>query len=115
MRSIFCAWLAIWYLQAAGIDDAVLRSLAQRKVPAASIAVIRHGAIEFSRAYGDRVNAETLFQAASISKPVTAMAVLHMAQEGCFGLDQDVNELLKRWKLPESEFTAARKVTIRHL
>src|SRR5262249_44546830 len=67
------------------------------------------------RGYGNNVDAETLFQAASISKPVTAMAVVRMAQEGRLGLDQPVNELLKRWKLPENEFTVARKVTVRDL
>jgi CubicO group peptidase (beta-lactamase class C family) len=42
----------------------------------------------------------SLFQAASISKPVTTLAVLHLAHEGKLSLDTDVNHYLTSWKLP---------------
>ena len=90
-----------------------VRSMAEHKVPAVSIAVIRDGAIEWARAYGVAVSPSTLFQAASISKPVAAMAALHMAQYGNFGLDEDVNLKLSTWLVPENEFTRERKVTVR--
>lgn len=90
-----------------------VRSMAEQKVPAVSIAVIRDGAIEWARAYGVAVSPSTLFQAASISKPVAAMAALHMAQYGNFGLDEDVNARLSSWLVPENEFTRERKVTVR--
>jgi CubicO group peptidase (beta-lactamase class C family) len=57
--------------------------MAALHVPGISIAVIHDGKIEWARGFGvariggDPVTADTLFQAASISKPVTAMAVLH--------------------------------------
>ena len=54
---------------------------------AVSIAVFRDGQIEWARAYGAATTTGTLFQAASISKPVAAMAALHMAQFGNFTLD----------------------------
>jgi len=88
-------------------------SMAESKTPAVSLAVIRNGAVEWARTYGVGSSSGTLFQAASISKPVTAMAALHMAQYGNFGLDEDVNDKLTAWKVPENSFTVSRKVTVR--
>lgn len=86
--------------------------MAAAKVPAVSIAVLRDAQVEWARAYGVAVTTSSLFQAASISKPVAAMAALHMAQHGNFALDQDVNEKLQSWRIPENDFTKTSKVTI---
>ncbi|PYV53407.1 MAG: hypothetical protein DMG96_37135 [Acidobacteria bacterium] len=58
---------------------------------------------------------ETLFQAASISKPVSALAALHLVQEGKLSLDEDVNDKLHTWKVPDNQFTANEKVTLRRI
>lgn len=92
-----------------------VRSMAEIKVPAVSIAVIQDGAIEWARAYGLAATPSTLFQAASLSKPVAAMAALHMAQYGNFELDTDVNSYLSSWQVPGNEFTAREKVTLRRI
>jgi CubicO group peptidase (beta-lactamase class C family) len=90
------------------------------ETPGVSIAVINNYKIEWARGYGMReagsneaVTPDTLFQAASISKPVTAMAALRLVQQGKLRLDEDVNKKLRSWRVPENEFTTNRKVTVR--
>jgi CubicO group peptidase (beta-lactamase class C family) len=91
-------------------------------VPGLSIAVINNFEIEWARGYGiadvvsgAKVSPDTLFQAASISKPVAAMAVLKAVQDGKLRLDDDVNTMLTSWKVPSSEHTARQPVTLRGL
>ncbi len=90
--------------------------------PGVSIAVIDKGRVQWARGYGLRetggseaITPETLFQGASISKPVAAMAALRLVQQGKLDIDEDVNRKLTSWKLPENEFTSERKVTLRGL
>jgi len=64
---------------------------------------------------GRKVDPETAFQAASISKPITAMAALRLAQEKRLSLDADVNSILKSWKVPETDLTRGHPVTPRSL
>jgi CubicO group peptidase (beta-lactamase class C family) len=92
------------------------------KVPGVSIAFIDQGQVAWTRAYGfadvaakKPVTAETLFQAASISKPAAALAALRLVQEGKLSLDEDVNVKLRSWKVPENEFTKEQKVTLRRI
>ena len=91
-------------------------------VPGASVAVIKDFKVHWAKGYGkadvvsgDAVDADTLFQAASISKPVAAMASLKAVQDGRFGLDDDINGIVKSWKLPTGDFTRERPVTPRAL
>lgn len=96
--------------------------MARWKVPGVSVAVIDDGKIVWSRGYGvisadgkAPVTTGTRFQAASISKPVAAIAALALVQRGTLSLDTDVNATLKRWKLPASDFTRDKPVTLRAL
>jgi CubicO group peptidase (beta-lactamase class C family) len=90
--------------------------------PAVSIAVINGGRIEWARAYGvleaggtAAADTATLFQAASISKPVAATAMLRLVERGTLHLDTNVNAYLKSWKVPDNKFTTREKVTLRRL
>src|SRR5438105_3845686 len=91
-------------------------------VPALSVAVIDDYKIAWAKAYGvsepggkNSATPKTLFQAGSISKPVAAAGMLVLVQQGKLSLDEDVNQKLKSWKVPESEFTQKEKVTLRRL
>jgi CubicO group peptidase (beta-lactamase class C family) len=92
------------------------------EVPGVSVAVIEGGAVAWAKGYGvadletgATVTTETLFQAASISKPVAALAALSLVEEGLIRLDAPVNDYLTSWRLPDNEFTADSVVTLRHL
>jgi CubicO group peptidase (beta-lactamase class C family) len=92
------------------------------RVPGLSVAVIYDFRVSWAKGYGvkdvrtdEPVTAMTLFQAASISKPVNATAIMREVQDGRITLDGDVNTWLRSWKVPDNEFTARRKVTVADL
>ncbi|NNM32424.1 MAG: serine hydrolase [Gemmatimonadetes bacterium] len=91
-------------------------------VPGVSIAVIDEGRIVVAKGYGladlaeeRAVTATTLFQAASISKPVAALGALRLVEEGRLSLDGPVNEALVGWQVPDSELTRDSAVSLRGL
>jgi len=57
-------------------------------------------------------DAQTLFLAGSISKPVAAIGALSLVERGKLSLTEDVNARLKSWKVPENEYTSGQKVTL---
>jgi CubicO group peptidase (beta-lactamase class C family) len=100
----------------------ILDRMKHYHVPGVSVAVINQGKIEWAKGYGvketgadDPVTAETLFQAASVSKPVTALGALRLVEKGMLDLDAPVNDKLTSWQVPDNEFTAKEKVTLRRL
>ena len=106
-----------------GLDALTLAEVMQKfRVPGVSVAVIKDFNIHWAKAYGvadvergQPVQTDSLFQAASISKPVTAMAVMSLVQEGRISLDADVNTFLKSWQVPKSDHTRNTPVTLRGL
>lgn len=94
----------------------------QLKIPGLSIAVIKDGKMEWVKGYGFAsqeekrpVDENTMFQAASISKPVAALATLHWVEKGKFSLDQPVNTYLKGWHVPDNQHTTSEQVTLRRI
>ncbi|CAF2383076.1 unnamed protein product [Rotaria sp. Silwood2] len=91
-------------------------------VPAVSIALIHNGEIEWTKAYGylgvdtvKKADESTLFQAASISKAVAAIAALQLVEQNKIDLDEDVNKYLQTWKIKNSSFTEKKPITLRGL
>jgi CubicO group peptidase (beta-lactamase class C family) len=96
--------------------------MAHYKVPGVSVAFFDHGRVLWTRTYGfadlasqKPVSTETLFQAGSVSKPVSALAALRLVQDGKLNLDENVNSKLRSWTVPENEFTKEQKVTLRRI
>jgi len=92
------------------------------KIPGLSVAVFDKNTLLWAKTYGvtqaggsEPVAVDTLFQAASISKPVTAMAALRYAEQGKWSLDANINEKLVSWKVPDNEHTQEQKVTLRRV
>ena len=89
------------------IEAAVQAALKQTRVKAASVAVVRGEAPVWLVAVGTRVgpadaaaNADTVFRAASLSKPVFAYLVFTLINEGRLDLDRPLSQYLAK-RLPE--------------
>jgi len=96
------------------VESGWAEGLKSNRLVAVGVAVIDDWKVEWARGYG-AARKDTLFQAASISKPVTAMAVMRLVEEGKLDLDQDVNRKLVGWKVAENEHTRKEKVSLRRL
>jgi CubicO group peptidase (beta-lactamase class C family) len=103
-------------------DFSLVKRMKYYNVPGVGIAVIYGGALIWAGGYGiadmetgKPVDEETLFRAASISKPVTAAAALRLVDKGLLKLDTPVNKQLTSWLIPDNKFTNGWPVTLRHL
>jgi len=109
-----------------GDDSGKKASIAQRMdhygVPGVSVAVFDSGEVVWANGYGVAsadanvpVDENTLFQAASVSKPVAAAGALLLVQQGQLGLENDINDSLTSWQIPTNGFAAEVPVTLRRL
>lgn len=104
------------------LTETIADRMEYHNVPGVSIAVINDFEIEWAKGYGvlelggsEPVTPETLFQAGSVAKPVTAVGALYYVEQGLLDLDENVNDRLVSWRVPENEFTAQADVTLRRL
>ena len=94
--------------------------LAHHGCPGVSVAAMKDGRIDWVDGWGareigspHRCGPDTVYMVASCSKPVTAMLVLQQVERGTLGLDVPLNRYLRRWQLPENDFTRDHPVTLR--
>ncbi|PLX00401.1 MAG: hypothetical protein C0593_01040 [Marinilabiliales bacterium] len=80
-------------------------------VPAVSFAVIDNMEIIYSGAFGVKkigdtipINSSTLFQAASVSKPVTATGAMTFIEQGLLNPESDINNYTGEWQLSYDKF-----------
>jgi CubicO group peptidase (beta-lactamase class C family) len=81
-----------------------------------ALILIERGAInaEYYSANSDSIDRNTVFATASLSKWITAHAVMKLVEQGKLDLDRPVESYLTRWHLPASSFSS-RDVTARRL
>ncbi|HUU78748.1 MAG TPA: serine hydrolase domain-containing protein [candidate division Zixibacteria bacterium] len=96
--------------------------MAEFKIHGLCIAVIDNFEVEWAKSYGvinihkeNSITLETIFQAASITKVIMSMMALHLVEKKLLNLDEPVNNKLKDWKIPDSEFTKEKEITLRYL
>jgi CubicO group peptidase (beta-lactamase class C family) len=78
---------------AAALDAQAPRWLAEHHVPSIAVAYIRGGRVLWTRAYGEQspgvpATPETLYNVASLAKPVFAEAMIRLAAQGRLSLDE---------------------------
>ena len=93
------------------LDSQVTSLMREFEVPGAAVGVIHNGRVVFRKGFGVAstadsvpVSSSTMFNAGSISKSVTAWAILSLANDGRLDLDAPVSTYIKRWQLPPSGF-----------
>ena len=103
------------------LDERVPALLERYEVPGAAVALIRSGEVSWVRAYGVAdarsgrpLGADAVFRVESLSKPVTAAAVLRLVDDGIVGLDDRLSSHVPDWPFPDAG-ELAETVTIRQL
>jgi CubicO group peptidase (beta-lactamase class C family) len=96
--------------------DAAVKRMNSAPIGNGAIALIDDGRVfdTATRSVGDPVDAQTLFQMASVSKWVTSWGVMALVERGRIDLDAPVSKYVTRWKLPPSEYDND-GVTVRRL
>ncbi len=102
--------------------SSITNRMSAYNIPALSLAVINHGKIEWADIYQNadfpeehHLNCSSIFQAASLSKPVTFLAALRMQSAGRIDLDKNIQEYLKDFVIPQGKQTAENPVTFRNI
>ena len=106
------------------IDEAVDRFMDKWDLPGGAVAVVKDGRLVYARGFGwsdvekqEPVKPDSLFRIASISKPITAVMSLKLAEEGKLRLDDPVLSYLGDLKPRPDDATIDprfKQITIRH-
>ncbi len=110
-----------WQSFTSQLDSTIPQLMQRYHVPGAAVALVHDGEMVWTKGYGQAnlatqtpVTSETVFQAASISKTLTAWGVMRLVEQGKIDLDAPAERYLTRWQLPSSEYDSS-QVTIRRL
>jgi len=102
------------------IEAAVTADMTRLAIPGMSVAVANQGALRFTNGYGlaDVENgvpakASTIYRLASVSKPITAVAVLQLAEKGLLELDAPIQRYVPAF--PEKPWPITARALLGHL
>ncbi|MBI4928647.1 MAG: beta-lactamase family protein [Anaerolineae bacterium] len=101
------------------LDDYIEARMRDLKIPGLALAIVRGDQIEHLRGYGvvddagNPVTPQTPFLVASLSKSITALAVMQLVEAGKIDLDAPVQTYLPWFQTADSEASA--QITVRHL
>ncbi len=102
--------------------SSIKNKMSEYNIPALSLTIINQGEIAWSDIYRNidfpeshQLNCSSIFQAASLSKPVTFLAALRIHSAGRIDLDKNIQEYLKDFILPQGKQTAENPVTFRNI
>ncbi|MDR1650695.1 MAG: beta-lactamase family protein [Synergistaceae bacterium] len=92
----------------------------ERSIPGVVFAAVRNGEVLYLKGYGVTDKSDgapvdperTVFRVGALSQPVTAAAIMQLAERGRISLDENVSTYLRRWKIPEM---FDNPITVRHL
>ena len=103
------------------LDERIPEIMEAYDIPGASIALIKGGETIWTKAYGyadletgRKMTTDTLLRVESISKSVTAWGVMKLVEQGKIELNRPVNQYIKSWKFPKSEFEEE-EITVKYL
>lgn len=91
------------------------------RIPGVALALIQDGNIEIQcvgyadKAAQQKIIPQSIFQAASLSKVVTAWAILQLAGQGKIDMDEPIEKYLTRWRFPPSPYSSLQVTTRRIL
>lgn len=98
-------YTAIWEKKTGGlsiadathIDNIISKFMQNHKVPGLSLAIAKEGRLIFAKGYGfanqsngEKVSPKHLFRIASVSKPITSVAIMKLVEEGKISLNDKV-------------------------
>ncbi|MEJ1938507.1 serine hydrolase domain-containing protein, partial [Nostoc sp. NIES-2111] len=103
----------------ASLDRAISSLLAKYSIPGAAAALAKDGRLLYARGFGtadlasqEPVQPDSLFRIASLSKPITAIAVLQLVENSKISLDTRVLPFLGRTAAADPRYA---DITVRHL
>lgn len=104
------------------LSDEIKKIVEGTKAVGVSVALIDNYQVVWAKGFGvtevntsDSVTTETLFQVASITKSVIALAVMKKVQDGSISLAEDVDRQLISWHIPDNNFSKESPITVKGL